>query len=140
MKTLLIGIAIIALVGFTGKAYTPTRFFDRNGEVDNSGGRRVWRDVITPTTGNGQVIDISSAGFAQVTNLSILPLRNTATTTQIPTVSLKSVSNTSISVNIVQANTVNLNAANVALGLNVGAMQFATELSDIRLYVEVRGR
>lgn len=139
MKYVLI-VAAIVLVSFTGRAYTPTRFFNTSGEIDNSGGRKVWRDILTPTTGNGYVINISSAEFTSISSVNVLALKNTSTTTQIPTVSLKSVTNTAVTVNITQANTVALNAANVALGLNVGAMTFADNLNDIRLYVTVTGK
>jgi len=78
-----------------------------------------WIGTVTPLTGNGYVIDISSAGFTNVLGYQIIAVRNTVITSSMPTVSVKAVSANAISVNIIEANTsvINILGNNVLNGL-----------------------
>jgi len=75
----------------------------------NSGGTisavvKKWIGIVTPSTSNGYSIDISSAGFSQILNAQVIAIRNTATVTSSPNVSIKSISTTAIVVNVTEGN------------------------------------
>lgn len=138
-------IALFILLGcslaFTGKAYTPTRFYDSTGEITNTyvSDLKVWLGTVVPTTGNGYVIDISSAGFSQIKTVTVLPMKNTANANDMPDVSVKSITNTALTVNIKNGN----GAVVSILGINVlsgSPMVFSSDVSGISLYVRVTGK
>lgn len=144
--TIIICLTIVVLIGIglafrgekeTPRSYTPVRIFDRNGEGTIMGGK-IWRDTITATTGNGQTIDISSAGFTNIGSVNVMALRNSAVAVETPNVSLKSVTTTTLTVNITQGN------ADVVsiLGFSVlqgPSTQFVPN-NSVKLYVIVIGK
>lgn len=74
--------------------------------------------TVSPSTGNGYSIDISGVGFTNVIGYSVEAIKNTATPTSAPKVSIKSISSTAIVVNIIEGNssTVNILGSLVLLG------------------------
>lgn len=83
----------------------------------------------------GYSLDISLAGFTTITNVSINPISNTGTLTNIPIVSEKSRSNTGIVVNIM---TVSSNLISI-LGTTVTGLVFASSLTGISIDLRVEG-
>ena len=96
-----------------------------------------WIALVTPTTGNGYSIDISSAGFSSIVNVQVIAVKNTATVTSAPNVSIKTVSTSAIVVNITEGSTnlVTLLSTSVLSGLPV----IFANMSGLTLYVEVTG-
>lgn len=74
--------------------------------------------TVSPSTGNGYSIDISGVGLTNLLGYSITPIKNTATPTSAPKLSVKSESNTAIVVNIIEGNasTINILGSLVLLG------------------------
>ncbi len=64
-----------------------------------------WIDVVTPNTGNGYSVDISSAGFSAILSYQVIAIRNTGTVSSVPNVAIKTVSTTAIVVNIIEQST-----------------------------------
>ncbi len=96
-----------------------------------------WVGSVTPSTGNGYSIDISSAGFSNIVSVSVVGVKNTNSTYLSPQVSVKSKSTSAIVVNITEAN-----AATVSiLGINVlsGAPLVFANVTGLTLDVIVYG-
>ena len=97
---------IVGLASDVGKkpdAYEPyPKMYNRNGLMNKQ--MKIYCDTLTPTTGNGQTIDISAVGFTNVCNAIVTAQRNTSTLGQIPMACIKSISTTSIAVNIIEPN------------------------------------
>lgn len=89
-----------------------------------------WVGMVTPSTGNGYSIDISSAGFSSILGIQIIAIKNTAAATNSPNVSIKSISTSTVVVNITEG------LASIVLA--VGAVIFAN-VTGLTLYVEVTG-
>lgn len=132
---LLFGIAGLFL--FITRAYDPpVKIYNHTGQVLKQ--IKVWSDTLTPSTSNGQTIDISSAGFTSISSVGINPVLNTATIANMPIIAVKSVSTTSVVVNILTQN----NAVVSILGINVlsgSPMVFDASLSGVQLAVQVIG-
>lgn len=96
-----------------------------------------WTGEVAPSTGNAYSIDISSAGFSTIGNVQIIGIKNTATVTSMPNVSIKTKSTSAIVVNITEGNT----ATVVILGINVlnGAPTIFANVSGLTLSVMVEG-
>lgn len=77
-------------------------FFNQSGGVSVS---KVMAFTVAPNVSSGYSIDISRAGFANVLGYSIIAIRNTATATSSPNVSVKSVTTSAIVVNITEGST-----------------------------------
>lgn len=141
MKTLITGLiiglmGIFAFIGLEKHNSNPV-FYDKNGQC-NSNQIKIWGDTAVPTTSNGYSIDISSAGFSTVKEVTVTPQMNTATVGSMPFVVIKSFTTTAVVVNILTQN----NATVSILGINVlsGApLQFASSTSGMILHVEARG-
>lgn len=102
-----------------------------------------WVGIITPNTGNGYSVDISSAGFASVMTISVMPVINTATATSVPTMAVKSVSNTAIVFNLVSGSAATTNVLTTLLGGLTAVLQgpptvFANT-TGVTFYLEVTG-
>ncbi len=92
-----------------------------------------WIETVTPSTGNGYSIDISSAGFTNVLGVSIISIKNTSTPTSVPKVSIKSITSTAVVVNIIEGN------ATLQLGLLLGTSEQFVNTSGLTLMVIVEG-
>lgn len=119
-------------------SYSPIMMYNSSGVIAREG-MKMFCDSITPSTSNGYSINISAAGFTNVYSVQVIALRNTASATASPQVSIKSVSTSAIVVNITEANTslVNILGSNVLLG---DGLVFAGNVSGIRLWVQVIGK
>src|SRR6185503_3816813 len=97
--------------------YHPIRMYGRGG-IHNIN-PKIWCDTITITNSNGFSIDISSAGFTNIMTAEVIVLRNTATATSVPKVSIKSITTTALVINVIEGNpnTVNLLGSLVSLGV-----------------------
>lgn len=96
---------------------------------------KIFTTVITPTTGNGFAIDISEAGFTQVTNINVQSINNTASLLNIPVVAIKSYTTTQVVVNIVVSNSQVVSL----LGATVTGLVFATNLAGLQLHIRAEG-
>lgn len=141
MKTIIAGcfLGVVALFGFIGfeKFNSYPVFFDKNGQL-TANQVRVWGDTVVPTTANGYSINVSSAGFSTIKDVTITPQMNTATVGSMPIVVIKTVSTTAVVVNILTQNS----AVVSILGINVlsGApLQFAASTTGIVLHVKCVG-
>jgi len=96
-----------------------------------------WVGRVTPSTGNGYSIDISSAGFSIISNYNVIAVKNTAVANSSANVSIKSVSTSAIVVNIVEGNpaTVSILGINVLSG---NPLTFA-DVTGLTLSVIVEG-
>lgn len=83
---------------------------------------KVWMDNVTPNTGNGFTVDISSAGFTNISSVSITPFKFTTTPADIPRVAIKTITETALVLNIVDSNTA----------------AFAT-VTNLNLWIEIKG-
>ncbi len=114
-------------------AYTPTNY--------NSSGvipiNKKWYGLVSPSTGNGYSVDISSAGFTSVTSVMAIGIKNTATATSTPQVAVKSVSTTAVVLNITEASA----SVVTILGISVlsGPASIFANTSGLTVYVEVTG-
>lgn len=98
---------------------------------------RTWVGLLTPSTGNGQAVDISSAGFSTIVSVKALGFKNTATATSVPNVAVKSVSTTSVVLNITEGNA-NLTVIGIVSVLLGVSTQFAN-VTGLTVYLEVTG-
>lgn len=100
---------------------------------------KIWSGAIVPAVAMGQVIDYTSAGFAGITNVSVIAQRDTTDPMLTPNVAIKGTPGlNSCTVNITQGN----NATVTILGINVlsgGPIIAATGLSSTTLYCRVEG-
>ena len=141
MKTIVTGfiIGMMAILAFIGleKSNSYPVFYDKNGQC-NANQIKIWGDTVVPTSANGYSIDISSAGFSTVKEVTVTPQMNTATVGSMPLVVIKSFTTSAVVVNILTQN----NATVTILGISVlsGApLQFASSTSGMILHTEVRG-
>lgn len=118
-------------------AYQPyPKMYNRSGVLLRQ--MRIFCDTIIPTTGNGQTVDISAAGFSTICNAVVTAQKNTATLSDIPLVSVKNCTTTTLTVNIINPNMslVTLLGSGVLLG---GAVGFEGAPTNVRLNVMVMG-
>lgn len=97
---------------------------------------KVWNGIITPSVATGQTVDISSAGFSSITNIQLTE-ESTAGYTGGGTLKseITARSNTTLTMNITKSN------STLSLGLLLGvAFIPATDLGDVRIHVEVKGK
>lgn len=107
--------------------------YNRSGAISPQ--LRVFTDTITPTTGNGFSINISTAGFTRVTSVQVQAESNTTSAASVPLVAIRSYSTSAVVVNIVQSNSTLISL----LGINVLGLQFLQSVSGVRLHVTVFG-
>lgn len=101
-------------------AYVENRpkYFNASGPITPP--TKIWSGVVTPNTGNGYAIDISSAGFESLTSVLITPFKFTSTPADVPRVAIKTYTTTAIIVNIVDSNTAAFaNLTNLYLSVEV---------------------
>lgn len=77
-------------------------FFNSTGQIPKPG--KIWMQTIPITTGNGQVVDISTAGFSSISTINITGINNTATVTSMPNCIVKSNTLTSLTFNTTVGN------------------------------------
>ena len=65
---------------------------------------KIWTETITPSTGSGQVVDISSAGFSTILSVQLTATNNTNTISSMPFVSLQSYTSSQVTFNILTYN------------------------------------
>lgn len=118
-----------------GVAYQPVMFFNKSGQMIKIA--RIYTDTLTPNTGNGYVIDYTTAGFTSVSSVNVLAQRNTATATSVPNVAVKSFNNTQAVVNIIEGN----GTLVTVLGLSVlsGASTQFADPAGLKLHVQILG-
>lgn len=112
-------------------------YYDHTGQLTTNQ-VRIWSDTLTPTTANGQSINISSAGFSTIKSITVTTQLNTATVGSMPIVIVKSFTTSAIVVNILTQN----NSTVTILGISVlsGApLQFAASTTGIVLHITVQG-
>lgn len=107
--------------------------FDRTGNVSNR--LRMWADTLTPSTGNSQSIDISSAGFTKILSVQAQVQTNTTAANDVPVVAVKSYTTSSVVLNIVQGNT----TAVSILGVNVLGLRFLQTPGSSKVHLLVVG-
>lgn len=92
---------------------TPATYYNASGSM--SAPTKVWMGTVTPTTGNGYSINISSAGFSTILGYQVIVNKNNSTANSSANVSVKSVSTSALVVNIVEGNA----STTTILGINV---------------------
>lgn len=65
---------------------------------------KIWMDTVAVTSASGFSVDISSAGFSTILGYQVVAIKNTATVTSCPNVSVKSISTSAIVLNFVEFN------------------------------------
>lgn len=132
-----IGMFIIALgfvFIFSKPEYNPTvTFYTPSGQIRQP--TRVWDGIITPTTGSGQTIDISSAGFSVINSVTVTAANNTATVASMPIVMIKSYTTSQVTINILTSNSTLVSI----LGANVAGLTTASSVSGMTVHVRVDG-
>lgn len=118
------------------KQYVDSSFRNKSPKIYTASGLQAaqekrWYGIITPTTGTGQSVDISSAGFSGINTVQLTPFLNTTTVTSIPIISGKTYTNTAVTFNLVTSNS-------GIIGLLVGLVAITT-LTGITVQVEVNG-
>lgn len=98
---------------------------------------KIWSDVITPSTGDGAVISISSAGFTNIISVTAVGAKNTGTVTSSPNVSIKSFTTTSVILNITEGSTNIVNL--LATSLLSGAPTVFANTSGLTVHITVYG-
>lgn len=126
-------IAIVSLVAAKTEYNPVVSFFTSAGQIRQP--TRVWDGIITPSTGNGQVIDISSAGFSSINSITITPANNTTSVTAMPLVAIKSYTSSQVVINILASN----NQLVSVLGTTVTPLVTATTLTGFSVHVRVDG-
>lgn len=93
--------------------------------------------TVTPSTGNGHSVDITSCGFSNILSVNAIAVKNTSTATSVPNVAIKSVSTTAIVLNIIEGNSslVTLLGSGVLLGV---ATLFAN-VTGLTIYLTIEG-
>ncbi len=109
------------------------QYFDATGRIRKI--QKEWVGIVTPSTANGATIDISSAGFATITDIQIQAASNTSTATSVPLVSLKSYTTTQVTCNILVSN----NATIANLLQPIIGLVFPASVTGITLHVRVEG-
>lgn len=138
MKNIVILIVVLFFVKKAEAAYNPAANaptnFNGSGQISIT---KRWMGVITPNTGNGYSVDISSAGFSNVMSVNAIAAKNTATTTSVPNISVKSYTTTAVVLNIIEGNSslVSILGSGVLLGVST---QFAN-VSGLTVWVIVEG-
>lgn len=108
----------------------------------NSAGRvnqtvfKIWADIVTPTTGNGYSIDISSAGFTNILSVYIGSETNQNSTGSMRNVELKSFTTTSAVSNIALPNSTYISLLNLTL---LGVPTFIGSGTGTKLHITVIG-
>lgn len=133
----LLFLLILCVFAWNKDSHVPIRVFRASGEV-SLGGTRIYADTITPTTGNGFVIDISAAGFTTMPRVQVSAMRNTGTVTSVPNVAVKSISTTQVVVNITEGNTATVNILGNIILLGAPTI-FLANPSNVILFVQAVG-
>lgn len=97
-------------------AYAPIRYYDRNGAVASV--TKIYRDTFNVNSASGYTIDLTPAGFSSVKACHAVALKNSATATASPNVSIKTISTTQLVLNLTEGNgsLINILGSNVLLG------------------------
>jgi len=121
------------VVNIPNNSNVQPQFYTSSGMVSQQ--IKVWNGIVTPSTGSGQTVDISSAGFSTILNVQAQVESNTASATSVPLVSIKSYTTTSVVTNIIVSN----NSTIGSLLSPIVGLLFATNLTGYKLHVQVTG-
>lgn len=117
-------------------AISPLVFYNASGLITPP--TKAWAsNSVTPSTGDGYSIDISSAGFSSITSINVEVIKSTSVANAAPILSIKSASTTTIVVNIVEGNSATVSI----LGINVlsGSPHVFADVTGLTLSVRVEG-
>lgn len=134
-----LALLILAGLAFSHQAYIPARYFNRNGEIEFPNGQKVFTDTLTPTMASGFAVDLTKAAFDTIQSVYLSCSRNTTDASAVAHAEVNTLTNSTLTLNITQGNS----SVVSLLGVNVlsGAPQaMATNLSNIRVFVTVRGK
>ncbi len=97
-------------------AYDPIKFYNRNGL--SAPVSKIYLDTFNVSSSSGYSVDISGAGFTSIKGAQAVAMKNSATATSVPNISVKTVSTSSVVLNITEGNgsLINLLGSNVLLG------------------------
>ena len=113
---------------------SPVRVYNGSGQVNQS--IKIWTDVLTPTTGNGYSVDISSAGFGTVLSVMAISEFSTGTTTTMRNAEIKSYSTSAVVVNIAVPNATVVSLLSLTL---LGVPTFLPSGTGTKLHLTVIG-
>lgn len=113
----------------------PVTFYNASGTVVAV--TKVWQAIISPSISASYSIDISAAGFSNVTNVSVMAAKNTTVVSSCPNASIKAFTTTQVVVNITETNT----AIVQILGINVlsGLPVIFANTTGLTIHLEVKG-
>ncbi len=97
-------------------AYDPIKFYNRSGL--SAPVSKIYIDTFNVSSSSGFSVDISGVGFTSVKGAHAVAMKNSATATSVPNVSVKTVSTSSVVFNLTEGNgsLVNVLGSNVLLG------------------------
>lgn len=107
--------------------------YDRTGLISNR--VKYYTDTLTPTTGSGQTIDISGAGFTKVLSVQAQVQTSTTVANDVPIVAVKDFTSTQVTLNIVQGN----NTSVSVLGTSVLGLRFHQASTTSKIHILVIG-
>lgn len=109
-------------------------YFDGSGPITPT---KKWMDTVSPDTGDGYVVDISSAGFSEIWTITLASTKNTSSATSAVKVSLRSKTTSELVLNIIEGNdsTISLLGSIVALG----ATEVFADTTDLQIAITVEG-
>lgn len=119
LTVLSLGIIVMIIVSFNkdeNNSYFPLRYYNRNGIMKGIG--KIYLDTFNVNSASGYNIDISGAAFSSIMGAHAIALRNTATSTSVPNVSIKAVTTSAVTLNFTEGNgsLINILGSNVLLG------------------------
>lgn len=115
-------------------SFDSIKLYNSSGQVNRR--IKIWAETITPSTGNGLSVDISSAGFSTILSVHAVSEYTSGTTSTMRNVELKSISTSAIVVNIAQPNA----TAIALLGLTLlGVPSYIGSGTGTKLHVVVYG-
>lgn len=124
------GVRVLEVSGVTTgrwiKVNTGSSYYNSGGLISSN--LKKWIGMVTPSTGNGYSIDISSAGFSAIECFSVVAIKNTGTLNSIPVSSVKSYSTTELIVNIIETQVINALGDNPVLFADTTGLTLSVEV------------
>lgn len=107
---------IISFNGTPAPAYDPIKFYNRNGVSTPIS--KIYIDTFNVSSSSGYTVDISGVGFTSIKGAQAVAMKNSATATSVPNVSVKTVTTSAVTLNLTEGNgsLVNVLGSNVLLG------------------------
>ena len=109
--------AYVISFGFKTPSYYPVLYYNSSGLVNQT--MKHWEDSVSPSGSASQTINISSAGFNKIINVSLTAKNNTVTVANIPIVELETYTTSQVTYNFLTSNTTTISI----LGVNVVGLQ-----------------